>query len=188
MPSTADITRLLNRVDLGDRDVVDQLVEVVYPDLEAIAHRHLLGERADHTLDTNALVHEAYLRLARQEGTPWENRAHFFGVAAVTMRHILISYARARSADKRGGGADAVTLIEDGVARETRPDELLALDEALDRLAEVAERPARVVELWFFGGLTQPEIAEALGVSEATVRRDWRMARAWLTVALGEDI
>jgi len=187
MPETAEITQLLNSVNHGDRDVVDRLVAVVYPDLEDIAHRHLLGERADHTLDTNALVHEAYLRLAVQDGTPWENRAHFFGIAALTMRRILVSYARKRAAEKRGGPAAAVTLVEDGIARETRTDELIALDEALDRLAAVAERPARVVEMWFFGGLTQPEIAEALEISEATVRRDWRMARAWLTDALAGD-
>lgn len=187
MPEDADITRLLNSVDRRDRGMVDRLVARVYPDLEALAHRHLYGERADHTLNTNALVHEAYLRLAQQEGAPWESRAHFFGIAALTMRRILISYARARKAEKRGGSNDALTLIEDGVAREARPEEFLALDEALDRLAEVAERPARIIEMWFFGGLTQPEIAEALGISEITVRRDWRKARAWLSTALADE-
>ena len=187
MPDVPEITHLLNGLDGGNRDVVDRLVAMVYPELEAMAQQHLRGERADHTLDTAALVHEAYLKLAGQSGVAWQNRSHFFGIAALTMRRILITYAHARKAQKRGGGVETVTLIDGQVGREVRPDELIALDEALTRLAAAAERPARVVEMWFFGGLTQAEIAEALDISEATVRRDWRVARAWLTVALSES-
>ena len=151
-----------------------------------MAHRQLRRERGGHTLNTNALVHEAYLKLVRQDRANWQNRAHFFGVAALAMRRILINYAKSRKAEKRGGGAALATLEDDQMGSVARTDELLALDEALGRLAERSERHARVVEMAFFGGLTQPEIAEALGVSETTVRRDWRMARAWLTQELGE--
>ena len=187
MPESADITALLAEAEGGSRAAADRILPLVYPELRAIAHRHLRGERADHTLDTGALVHEAYLKLVDQSGVAWRSRAHFLGVAAVAMRRILITYAHARNAQKRGGGAEVLTLVEGQVAREARTDQLIALDEALDRLAQASERQARVVELSFFGGLTQPEIAEVLGVSESTVRRDWRLARAWLTLALRGD-
>ena len=186
MSHHADLTRLLETLDGGDPEAIAHLLPLVYPELRAMAQRHLRGERADHTLDTSALVHEAYLKLVGQPDRGWLNRAHFFAVAATAMRRILVTYARARMADKRGGGAQRVTFVEGEHARETRADELVALDEALDRLGVASERAARVVELSFFGGLTQAEIADALGVSEPTVRRDWRVARAYLSAALRE--
>lgn len=186
MPAPADITQMLQEV--GDnREAVDRILPIVYPELRQMAQRHLRGERADLTLDTAALVHEAYLKLVRQDAATWQNRAHFFGIAALAMRRILVDYAKRSRAEKRGGDAPRVTFIDGEVAREARTDELLALDEALERLAATSERAARVIELGFFGGLTQPEIAEVLSISEITVRRDWRMARAWLTAALQDD-
>ena len=181
-----DITQLLAEASDGNQAAVDRILPLVYPELQAMAQRHLRTERDDHTLDTAALVHEAYLKLAGQDAGTWENRVHFFRVAAQAMRRILVTHAHARNAQKRGGGDLPLPLDETQVAAASRSDELIALDEALDGLASFAERPARVVELWFFGGLTQTEIAEVLGISEPTVRRDWRVARAWLTRALGE--
>lgn len=184
MPASADITSLLQDLDGDNRDAVDRILPLVYPELREMAQRHLRGERSDLTLDTGALVHEAYLKLVRQDGATWQNRAHFFGIAALAMRRILVDYAKRARAAKRGGGVQSVTFIDGQVPREARTDDLLALDEALERLSGVSDRAARVITLGFFGGLTQPEIAEVLGVSEITVRRDWRMARAWLTSAL----
>ena len=186
MPA-ADLTALLADLRAGDPEAVDAILPHVYGELQDIAHRQLRGERDGHTLNTTALVHEAYLRLVRQDRAAWQNRAHFLGVASLAMRRILINYAKKRSAEKRGGGAVLATFEEGAMGEVTRADDLLALDEALDRLAERSERQARVVEMAFFGGLTQPEIAEALGVSEITVRRDWRMAKAWLSHALRTD-
>lgn len=181
MPKDIEITALLQVLEDGDRTVVDELFPHVYEALRGIAQRHLRRERANHTLNATALVHEAYVKLVGQEQADWKNRAHFYGIAALAMRRILINYAHQRQAEKRGGGLPAVTFMDDGVAREARPEELLALDEALVRLAANSERQAKVVELWFFGGLTQPEIAEVLGTSVPTVRRDWTFARAWLS-------
>ena len=183
MPS-ADITALLARIDAGEPGAVDAILPHVYGELEQMARRQLRGERRNHTLDTSALVHEAYVRLVAQDESGWQNRAHFLGVAALAMRRILMNYARQRAAEKRGGGQPLATFDDGAQGRVARSDELLALDEALTRLAERSERAARVVELWFFGGLTQTEIAEVLGISEPTVRRDWRAARAWLNHAL----
>ena len=153
----------------------------MYGQLHAIARRHLQGERPDHTLQPTALVHEAYLRLVGSD-TPFEHRVHFLSVAARTMRHILVDHARARLRQKRGGGAVQVTLHEGIEAVEAGPvADLVALDAALNRLASLHERKARVVELHYFGGLTFIEVAEALGVSPGTVDRDMRMARAWLS-------
>jgi RNA polymerase sigma factor (TIGR02999 family) len=184
---SADVTELLADLRAGDPAAVDAILPHVYAELQDLARRQLRGERDGHTLNTTALVHEAYLKLVRQDRAEWQNRAHFLGVAALAMRRILINYAKKRSREKRGGGAVLATFEEGAVGRVTRTDELLALDEALDRLAERSERQARVVEMAFFGGLTQPETAEALGVSEITVRRDWRMARAWLSHELRTD-
>ena len=183
----ADITVMLADLNGRDEDVVGNILPIVYDELQTLARRQLRSERADHTLDTSALVHEAYLKLVDQRAQNWQSRAHFFGIAALAMRRILVQYARKRSAEKRGGGDVPITLLDDAVARDARPDDLLALDEALHRLAAFAERPARVVELTYFGGLTQVEAAEVLGVSEPTVRRDWRMARAWLADELAND-
>jgi RNA polymerase sigma factor (TIGR02999 family) len=182
----AEITALLDNLRDGDGAAVDALLPFVYDELQALAARQLRRERSAHTLNPTALVHEAYVKLVDQrEG--WRSRAHFFGVAALAMRRILVHYAERRAAEKRGGGAAAVTLVEDGVAREAPAEEVVALDEALGRLATFAERPARVVEMRFFGGLTQDEIAEALSVSVPTVQRDWQTARAWLGRELAAD-
>ena len=180
-----DITALLVDLRDGDEAAVDALFPLVYDELQALARGQLHHERDGHTLNPTALVHEAYLKLVGQEAE-WANRAHFFGIAALAMRRVLVHYARRRAADKRGGGVAAVTLVNDGVARATPADEILALDEALARLAAVAERPAKVVEMRFFGGLSQDEIAQALGISVPTVQRDWQTARAWLGSALAD--
>lgn len=176
-----DITQLLNDLAGGNRTVVDAVLPAVYEELRQIASRQLRGERKDHTLNTTALVHEAYLKLVRQDEADWQNRAHFFGIAALAMRRILINYANQRLAEKRGGGIAAITFEDALVPREARAEELIALDEALKRLEQHNERQAKVVTMRYFGGLKQSEIAEALGVSEPTVRRDWQFARAWLS-------
>ena len=181
-----DLTALLGDLDGADREAVDRLLPHVYGELEILARRHLRDQRAGHTLDTSALVHEAYLHLAERGDGMWTDRSHFFGVAAVAMRRILIDYARKRQAEKRGGGQPLITFVDGDVPREAKADELIALDEALNRFAERFERPARVVEMSFFGGLTQEEIAEVLGVSVPTVRRDWTFARAWLNSTLAD--
>ena len=176
-----DITALLDELSGGNRTVVDRLMPLVYDGLREMARRQLAGERAGHTFSSTALVHEAYLKLVDQRRVTWRNRAHFYGIASRAMRRILLNYARERRAAKRGGGMIQVTLEEALLPDRQPADMLLALDEALDRLAALSDRQARVVECRFFGGLTHEEIAEALGVSVPTVRRDWRLARAWLS-------
>lgn len=180
-PGPEEVTRLLGQLQGGNRTVVDALLPLVYDHLHEVARRQLRGERADHTLNATALVHEAYLKLVDQRSADWQNRAHFLAIAAQAMRRILINYANRRLAEKRGGGEALVTFEEELVGKETRADELLHLDECLERLRALSERQSRVVEYRFFGGLTQEEIAEVLGVSVQTVRLDWRMARAWLS-------
>ena len=181
MPVQEQITQLLGRLADGDRSVVDAILPLVYDELRRMAQGHLRHERKDHTLNATALVHEAYLKLVDQNQVSWQNRAHFLAIAAQAMRRILISYARGRLAEKRGGGEPAVTFNDEFMGKENRAAELVALDEALLRLKTVSERQSRVVELRFFGGLTEPEIAEATGISVPTVKRDWRVARAWLS-------
>lgn len=181
MGTQAQITTLLKGVEAGDASAVDVLLPHLYDELRVLAHAQLRRERPGHTLATTALVHEAYLKLVQQDSVNWKNRAHFLGVAALAMRRILINYANARVAEKRGGGQPIVTFDEEVVARPVRAEELVALDEALDRLAKIDERQSKTVVYRFFGGLTQQEIAEVLGVSVPTVRRDWRLARAWLS-------
>jgi RNA polymerase sigma factor (TIGR02999 family) len=176
-----DVTRLLGELQDGNRNVIDALLPLVYDHLHDVARRQLRGERANHTLNATALVHEAYLKLVDQRSASWQNRAHFLAIAAQAMRRILINYANRRVAAKRGGGDALVTFDEDLVGKESRADELLHLDECLERLRVLSERQSKVVEYRFFGGLTQEEIAEVLGVSVQTVRLDWRMARAWLS-------
>jgi RNA polymerase sigma factor (TIGR02999 family) len=178
--SPGDITQLLVELGRGDDAVVDALMPRVYDEMRVLARRQLRGERPDHTLNATALVHECYLKLVRQEEVDWKNRAHFFGIASLAMRRILINYANKRLAEKRGGGAAVVTFEEGFMGGEAQAEELLALDEALTRLEAMNERQSKVVTMRFFGGLTQKEIAEVLGVSVPTVRRDWRIARAWL--------
>lgn len=185
--ASADITALLAELEGGNRTVMEKIFPLVYDELRGMAHGRLRGERSGHTFNTTALVHEAYIKLADQNRVTWKNRAHFFGIAALAMRRILINYAHKQRAEKRGGDAVVVTLIEGEVARETRTDELIELDEALEHLAGMSERQAKVVELWFFGGLTQEEIGEVLDISVPTVRRDWTVARAWLSRELQSD-
>jgi len=181
------ITELLAELSGGNRTVVDALMPRVYEELRTLARRQLRGERAGRTLNTTALVHEAYLKLVNQNQVTWQNRAHFFSLAALAMRRILINYAHRRMAEKRGGGQAVATFEEGDVVRETRAEELVALDEALARLEQFNERQSQVVTYRFFGGLTQEEIAEVLNVSVPTVRRDWRLARAWLSRELKRD-
>lgn len=182
-PDPGNVTRLLiawSDGDQKDREDLDELLPLVYGELRGLAAARLSRERTDHTLQPTALVHEAYLRLIDQHSVDWKNRAHFFGLAAEMMRRILVNHARDRAAQKRGGGFERVTLgaAQDLVGREEV--DLIDLDEALDKLAELDARKARVVELKFFAGLTNDEIAEVQEASVATVERDWRFARAWL--------
>jgi RNA polymerase sigma factor (TIGR02999 family) len=181
-----DITDLLEEVREGDDSAVDRLLPLVYDELRRIAHRALLAERADHTLNTTALIHETYLRLVDQTRTSWSSRAHFLGVAALAMRRILVDYARSRRSQKRGGERIAVTLEDGMLLADQRADSIVALDDALSRLALLSDRLARVVECRFFGGLTVQETAQVLQVTTRTVERDWQKARAWLYDQLHE--
>ncbi len=177
-------TELLRAWTGGDRQALDQMLPLVYEELHRLAAHYLSRERPDHTLQPTALVHEAYLRLIKQRDVDWRNRAQFLGLAAGMMRRILVNHARDRSAEKRGGRREQVSLsLVDAPSR--GPDvELIALEDALERLAALDARKARVVELRFFGGLTMEESAEVLGISLATVEREWSFSRAWLYSAL----
>ena len=179
------ITLLLEQIAGGDKSAVDSLLPLVYQELRKLAQHQLKGERPNHTLNATGLVLGAYLKLIDQREVAWQNRAHFMAIAAQAMRRILIDYARRRIADKRGGNVALVTYDEELHSREARAEEIVALDIALEQLKRRSARQAQIVEYQFFGGLTHEEIAEVLGVSIPTVRRDWRMAKAWLTVALG---
>lgn len=181
----AEVTQLLRDLQEGD-EVVDALFDRVYDELHGLAHRQLNRLRPGQTLNTTGLVHEAYLKLVDQSEADWEDRTHFFAVAATAMRHIIINYARKQSAEKRGGDAEHVAFDEQIMAPQESAEALVTVDRALDRLAERDERMARVVELRFFGGLTQEESAAVLDVSARTVRRDWTAARAWLSKALSD--
>ena len=181
-----EVTRLLGQWRQGDAGALQRLLPLIYDELHALARRHMLGERPDHTLQTTALIHEAYLRLCGADVT-WEGRVHFLAVAAQTMRRVLVDHARARGREKRGGGAVPVTLDDALVVSPERPDDILALDEALARLSSLDERKAHAVELHYFGGLTYDETAAALGISAATVDRELRMAKAWLYKELRQD-
>ena len=178
--SPQDVTRLLVRLTDGDRAVLDDLLPLIYGELRRLAGGYLRRERQGHTLEPTALVHEAYLRMVDQTQVRWQNRAHFFGVAAQMMRRILVDHARAHQAEKRGGEAQILSLDENIDVSGERSAELVALDEALERLAELDPEKSRVVELRFFGGLSVEETAEVIGVSAPTVKRHWRMAKAWL--------
>jgi RNA polymerase sigma factor (TIGR02999 family) len=182
-----DITGLLLAWRSGDHEAFDRLFPLVYDELRQIAHRQLGRERPGHTLGTTALVHEAYLKLVDQTRARLTDRVHFFAVAARAMRRILVDYARRHRAIKRGGGAQVRLSLDDPVlSAEQRADALISLDEALTRLAEVDDRVSRVVECRFFGGLTEEETAEALGITARTVRRDWVKAKGWLHHELRE--
>lgn len=174
-----DLTGWLQDWSGGDQSALDRLTPVVYDELRRIAARHLRGERAHHTLQPTELAHEAFLRLVRQKVT-WQNRAHFFGVAAELMRRLLVDHARRKLADKRGAGAETVSLSIAGDWPANQDVDLIALDDCLNALATFDGGQSRIVELRFFGGLTVEETAEVLGVSPATIKREWRLARAWL--------
>jgi RNA polymerase sigma factor (TIGR02999 family) len=182
-----DLTGLLHDWREGDKTALDRLTPIVYDELRRMAHRYIQRERNGHTLQTTALVNEAYLRLAGQQKVDWQNRAHFFAVTAQVMRHILIDHARRRRYAKHGGEMQQVSLDEANVMSHERADELIALDEALDELEQLDPRKSRVVELRYFGGLSLEETAEVLEVSLMTVRRDWRAAKAWLYKAVNGE-
>jgi RNA polymerase sigma-70 factor, ECF subfamily len=180
MTPPQEITRMLQAWSQGDESALRNLTPLVYDELRRLARRHLAQQRHGHTLHTSALVHEAYLRLVDVHQVSWQNRAHFFAVSAQLMRHILVDFARSRQSLKRGGALQQVSLAEALEISAERGSDLVALDEALTLLATLDARQARVVELRFFGGLSLEETAEVLKVSPGTVRRDWRMAKAWL--------
>jgi RNA polymerase sigma-70 factor, ECF subfamily len=182
-----DITRLLVQLRDGDSSALGQLLPLVYDELSAVARRALARERSGHTLSTHALVHEAYMRLADQTRAQWQNRGQFFAIAAMVMRRVLVNHAQARARLKRGAGLTMVTLDEaSGLFTAERAQELVELDEALQRLSVASARAARVVECRYFAGLSIEETAAALQISPVTVKRDWQLARAWLRRALGD--
>ena len=179
-PASHDVTQLLLAWSEGDHGALEQLMPLVYAELRRLAKRYMRNERAGHTLQTTALIHEAYLRLIDARHVRWQNRAHFFAIAARLMRQILVDFARERGYQKRGGGARKVSLEEAPAIGQGRDEALVAVDEALSALAGIDIRKSHVVELRYFGGLSVEETAEALKVSPETVRRDWRLARSWL--------
>jgi RNA polymerase sigma factor (TIGR02999 family) len=188
MASPGDVTALLGDWSRGNRTALNQLLPLVYTELRRVAARQLRSERADHTLQPTALVHEVYIRLVGQRQVDWQNRAHFLGVAAQVMRRILVDHARRRGASKRGEGERCVSI---DVAKEVAaPNEtpILALDQALDRLEKIDGELAKIVELRAFGGLTIEEAAHVLSVSPSTAKREWRTAKAWLNRELGAGV
>jgi RNA polymerase sigma-70 factor (ECF subfamily) len=183
-PSPHEVTQLLVAWSNGDQEVRDELMSVVYQELHRLAHHYMKRESPGHTLQTSALVNEAFLKLIDQRNVQWRNRAHFFGIAAQMMRRILVDYARQRRYAKRGGDAPQVTLNEELMVSDQRSADVVALDEALSELARFDDRKSKVVELRFFGGLSIEETAEVLAVSPGTVMRDWTLAKAWLQRAM----
>jgi RNA polymerase sigma-70 factor (ECF subfamily) len=181
-----EVTLLLIELQKGNKEAEDKLIPLVYGELRRLAAHYLRGERANHTLQTTALVHEAYLRLTRLQSKNWQSRAHFFGVAARLMRRILVDHARVRGAKKREAARDARSLDEAMDWLPDRSQQLIDLDDALDRLARMDPRQSRIVELRFFGGLSEEETGVLLGISTRTVKRDWRIARAWLYQELSQ--
>jgi RNA polymerase sigma-70 factor (ECF subfamily) len=186
-PSQQEVTRLLGDWSGGDEGALEKLIPLVQPELHRLAHHYMSRERAGHTLQTTALLDEAYLLLVNDANRNWQNRTHFVATAAQLMRRIMVDHARERRSLKRGGGALKVTLDEAALVTETRSEELLALDEALERLAAQDPRKSQIVELRYFGGLTVEEMAEFLHLSQRTVEREWNMAKAWLYRALSGD-
>lgn len=184
-PSGQEVTALLREWSAGDRGALERLIPLVYGELRRLAASHLRSERGNHTLQPTALVHEAYLRIVGQRSVSWANRAHFFGIAAQMMRRVLVDHARKRQAAKRSPGTLCVDLGEAGVEEGSPAPELLALDRALTELEKLDPRQARVVELRFFAGLSVEETAEVAGISPATVKREWRTARAFLRHEVG---
>lgn len=179
-PLPAEITQILGQWNSPDGAGLDELMPLVYDELRRMAHRHMAGERPHHTLQATALVNEAYLKLKDQRDIRWQNRAQFFAVAAQMMRHILVDYARRHTRAKRGGGAQQVTLDDAMIVSADKSDEMLAVNDALEKLEQIDKRRSQVAVLRFFAGLSMEEIAEALSISTETVTRDWRTARAWL--------
>lgn len=187
MPVSENVTQLLLAWGQGDEAARDQLIPLVYETLRRIARHHLRGERANHTLETTALINEAYLKLVEQS-VSWQSRAHFFGIAARLMRELLVDYARARQRLKRGGDRQQISLTAAAEIAEEQAVDLLALDEALATLAKVDPQRSQIVELRFFGGLTIEETAQVMGISTPTVERGWRAARAWLQTELSPSM
>jgi RNA polymerase sigma factor (TIGR02999 family) len=175
-----EVTQLLVQLRAGDRDAESKLIQLVYSELRRLAAHYLRGERADHTLQPTALVHEAYLRLTSLREFDWQSRSHFFAMAATVMRRILVDHARAQGANKREGLRDAISLDEVLVVSPVRSTQLIALDDALDKLSKFDPRRSKIVELRFFGGMSEEEAGAVLGISARTVKRDWRVAKAWL--------
>lgn len=187
MESPATITQLLIRWSDGDTSALDELAPQVYSELRRLAKYYLRQERPDHTLQPTDLIHEAYLRLVDAKEIDWQNRAHFFGIAAVRMRHILVEHARSRQAAKRGGGEYLLSLGEADQLAEEQDVNLLALHDALQKLEAIDSQKSRIVELRYFGGMTIEETAEVLKLSPATIKRDWSMARAWLRSEISHE-
>ena len=182
-----NLTQLLVRWSAGDRAALDELTPLVYSELRRLASRYMGRERPDHTLETTALINEAYLRLINQQSVQWQDRAHFFAVSAQNMRNILVDHARRYQASKRGAGARKVALDEQAVFNQQRAAELIALDDALKALAIADPRQSQIVELRFFGGLSIEETAEVMKLSPPTIVREWRMAKAWLRTAISRN-
>lgn len=185
MTDQSDVTRLLQEYKNGNRTALDELFPLIYGELRRLAAIKLNSERAEHTLQATALVHEAYLRMVNQHSVDWTNRAHFFGLASEMMRRILVNHALERKRLKRGSGETRIALDEAVTFAEERELDLVELDESLNELAKFAPRQAKIIELKFFGGLTNEESAEALGISPETIKRDWRVAKSWLKNNLG---
>jgi RNA polymerase sigma factor (TIGR02999 family) len=185
-PPFSDVTQLLNRLSSGDQNALSELIPVVYDELHRLAAFHLQRERPEHTLQTTALVHEAYVRLVDQKEVQWKNRGHFFAVATQAMRRVLVDYARRHQALKRGSSLPKISLDEAIAISNEDMHHVLLLDELLTRLSTIDPAESRIVELRFFGGLTVEETAEAMGISPATVKREWSVARAWLLREINE--
>ena len=186
--SPHEITQLLAEWSDGNQTALNKLYPLVYDELHRMANRYMKRERPDHTLQTTALIHEAYVRLVDQKNVHWANRSHFFAISAQIMRRILIDHARRHAYGKHGGGAQKVSLDETAIVASDPASDMLLLDEALKRLAEMDPRRGQVVELRYFGGLNNEEIADVLKISENTVTRDWNMARAWLYQELSGSV
>jgi RNA polymerase sigma factor (TIGR02999 family) len=184
MPQPEEVTILLKAMTSGDENAPEKLLPIIYNDLRRLAGAYLSNERKDHTLQPTALVHEAYIRLVDWENVSWQNRAHFFAVAAQVMRRILVDHARGKKAEKRGGFGQLLSLDEAVSFQEKKDVDLVALDDALNELEKSDPRQAKIVELRFFGGLTIEETAEALRISPATVKNEWAFAKAWLRLEL----
>jgi RNA polymerase sigma factor (TIGR02999 family) len=187
-PAPHQVTELLVRWRAGDSTALEELMPLVYDELHRLAHRYMRRERPGQTLQTTALVNEAYLRLVGSARVEWQNRAHFFAIAAQIMRHLLVDRARSRRYSKRGGGAHQVTLDEIAIISQEQDADLMALDEALTRLAALDERKSRIVELRYFAGLSAEETAEVLEVTAITIKREWSKAKAWLYRELKQEI